>query len=237
MTTKTSKSILNRFSVAENEYFAEQCVITIVPFVAHPTFRFISGTFGPLEEGIECNVPLWLALILKKRGKCKILPPLWMSPSALQDAVEHERTQKSLGKLPFHYLEIATLLLQHAKDDLENSELISSLLQDVENIRMDRIRLGISSVAETVNKDEPVVSAALNNVSSIEVTAIRDFFANSMNTFLWLKPPEEAEEAGTGGVRTTGFGGGVGMGDDVTANASTAAGGSSNKKLRKFRNS
>ncbi|RYH06657.1 hypothetical protein EON65_42615, partial [archaeon] len=162
MTSKTSKSLLNRFSVAENEYFAEQVVITIVPFVAHPIFRFISGTFGPLEEGIECNVPLWLALILKKRGKCKVLPPTWMSPTALQEAVEHERTQKSLGKLPFHYLEIAILLLQHAKDDLDNSEMVSSLLQDVENIRMDRIRLGISSVAETVNKDEPVVSAALN---------------------------------------------------------------------------
>lgn len=37
------------------------------------------GDFGPFRPQIATQVPLWLAVALKKRGKCTIRAPEWMS--------------------------------------------------------------------------------------------------------------------------------------------------------------
>lgn len=39
----------------------------------------LQGDFGPFLPQIATTVPLWLAMALKKRGKCTIRPPEWMS--------------------------------------------------------------------------------------------------------------------------------------------------------------
>jgi len=41
------------------------------------------GDFGPFTPQIVTQVPLWLAIALKKRGKCSIRPPQWMSVGEL----------------------------------------------------------------------------------------------------------------------------------------------------------
>jgi hypothetical protein len=41
------------------------------------------GDYGPFFPQIAAQVPLWLAVALKKRGKCTIRPPLWMSVGEL----------------------------------------------------------------------------------------------------------------------------------------------------------
>ncbi|GMP29302.1 hypothetical protein CsSME_00004466 [Camellia sinensis var. sinensis] len=43
------------------------------------TLNLICGDFGPFHPQIATQVPLWLAVALKKRGKCTIRPPEWMS--------------------------------------------------------------------------------------------------------------------------------------------------------------
>ncbi len=206
--------------------------MTVVPSIDHPTFRFISGTFGPMQSGMPCELPLWLALDLRKRNKCSIKVPNWLSVAHLETCVAAERNQVVLGTLHYHYIEIAHLLLNHANEDINHAEHVSSLLQDLENIRMDRIRLGVGSTAETVNKDASILSTALNNVSAMEITMIRGFFLHSMNAFMWLKPPE-----GEDGITTTGTAAarsagnrmtGVNQDGDVVVPAS--------KKLRRFRN-
>ena len=37
------------------------------------------GDFGPFLPQLATKVPLWLAVALKKRGKCTIRSPEWMS--------------------------------------------------------------------------------------------------------------------------------------------------------------
>lgn len=39
----------------------------------------LQGDFGPFLPQIATHVPLWLAVALKKRGKCTIRLPEWMS--------------------------------------------------------------------------------------------------------------------------------------------------------------
>lgn len=39
----------------------------------------LQGAFGPFRPQIQATVPIWLAVLLKKRGKCSVQPPEWMS--------------------------------------------------------------------------------------------------------------------------------------------------------------
>lgn len=41
-------------------------------------FPFPQGDLGPFNPGLPVQVPVWLALNLKQRQKCRIVPPEWM---------------------------------------------------------------------------------------------------------------------------------------------------------------
>lgn len=42
-------------------------------------FSFLwQGDLGPFNPGLPVEVPLWLAINLKQRQKCRLLPPEWM---------------------------------------------------------------------------------------------------------------------------------------------------------------
>jgi GINS complex subunit 2 len=122
---------LNCTNSSENEFLAEQTLITIIPNVDQPKFAFISGTFGPLTGGFPAVVPLWLAITLRKRGKCTVQIPEWMTVAALEARVTTERTQGTLSDLPFHYMEIAQLLITHAKEDIVSPDRVAVVLQDI----------------------------------------------------------------------------------------------------------
>lgn len=59
-------------------------------------------------------MPLWLAITLKKRQKCKIQPPEVLQLERLQAFLrqEEDTTIDGFVHLPFHYLEVAFLLLE-----------------------------------------------------------------------------------------------------------------------------
>ncbi|MCD7464497.1 DNA replication protein psf2 [Datura stramonium] len=57
--------------------------------------NLISGDFGPFRPQIAAQVPLWLAVALKKRGKCTIRPPEWMSVEKLTQVLRMKETLKS----------------------------------------------------------------------------------------------------------------------------------------------
>lgn len=199
---------LNSINSAENEFLAEHTLITIIPGVDQPRFQFISGQFGPLTGGFPAIVPLWLAITLRKRGKCTIQIPDWMTVAALEQRVLTERTSQELTDLPYHYMEIAQLLLTNAKEDIVQPDKVSMLLQDIENIRMDRIKLGVMGVAESIYANRSVVSAHLSNASAMEVLTMKKFFLSSMDTFYKLCPSVEDlqhssdnNDSGTSGAR------------------------------------
>lgn len=192
--------VLNCIQADENEFIAKESLIGIVSNFDHPTFQFISGQFGPFVSQIPTTVPIWLAISLKQKGMCTIVAPQWMNIKELEKIANNERTQKLLGMLPFHYMEIAHLLLAYARDDIESPDQVAVLLQDIENIRMDRIKSGISSVAATVSKNQSVILANLNNSSAMEIYSIKRFFLSSMGTFNRLIPPETSADDGDSGT-------------------------------------
>jgi len=104
--------LLHDSSCSENEFLAEEYMISVVPFIAHPAFHFISGTFGPLQVDVEVKLPLWLAISLCQKKKCRIIIPDWLSVEFLQQKVIEERTSSSFQEMEFYYIEIALLLFE-----------------------------------------------------------------------------------------------------------------------------
>ena len=185
---------LGGLNCSENEFLAEEQLINITPEFDHAEFYFISGKYGPFTSNFDVDVPLWLAITLRKQGKCRIAIPEWMSVESLEACVHKERASKNLTELPFHYIEIAQLLLNNAREDIQSPDRVAVLVQDIENIRMDRVRLGVMNISETVSRGDAVLSVGLYNVAAMEIFTIKRFFLNSMNAFFWLNPPENAAQ-------------------------------------------
>ena len=63
---------------SEVEFLAEKETITIIPNFSHDIVYLIGGDVGPFNAGLPVDVPLWMAINLKQRQKCRVQPPDWM---------------------------------------------------------------------------------------------------------------------------------------------------------------
>ena len=112
-----SGMMLGSISAEENEYLAKEELVTIVSRIKSRKFLFMSGQFGPLEPGVSCDVPIWLALHLRKSNRCNIVIPEWLEAGNLELVLETKSMKESsFQTMPFHYIEIAQMLLTFARD-------------------------------------------------------------------------------------------------------------------------
>ncbi|KAH8501544.1 hypothetical protein H0E87_016367 [Populus deltoides] len=120
-----SDSNMSLFSPGEIEFMAEDELVEIVPNLRMDSLNFICGDYVPFHPQLAAQVPLWLAVALKKRGKCTIRPPQWMSIENLAQVLELERDSHAFQPLPFHYLEISRLLFDHAREDIPDMYMVN----------------------------------------------------------------------------------------------------------------
>ena len=81
----------SHFTSEELEFYAEDEHISIIPNFNSNVLHFLNGDFGPFHSNLGTDVPLWLALALKERRKCRIETPLWMSIDVLKATLSEER--------------------------------------------------------------------------------------------------------------------------------------------------
>ncbi|KAL9275050.1 DNA replication complex GINS protein PSF2-like protein [Drosera capensis] len=177
-----SNPLFSLFSPAEMEFLAEDELMEIVPNMRieslphqkkssrmEPPLRLISGDYGPFQPQIVTQVPMWLAVALKKRGKCTIRPPEWMSVECqakltncssciffnkmketqnLARILEAERdSPREFQQLPFHYVEISRLLFDHARDDIPDIYMVRSLIEDIRDVRFHKVENGLETIS------------------------------------------------------------------------------------------
>ena len=65
-----------------------------------------AGKCGKFVPNQELNVPLWLAVELRRRNQCQIKVPPWMTVTALRGTINSERNEKTFQPLPFRYIEV-----------------------------------------------------------------------------------------------------------------------------------
>ncbi|KAF4378436.1 hypothetical protein CsatB_026484 [Cannabis sativa] len=167
------------FSAEEIEFMGEDEMIDIVPNMRMEPLNLISGDYGPFFPQMVTQVPLWLAIALKKRGKCAIRPPSWMSIESLTQILESEReSQEAFQVLPFHYVEISRLLFDHARDDIPDIYMVRSLIEDIRDVRFHKVETSLESF-----EDARSSAVRIKNLSAMEVNIVRPFVGRALQAF------------------------------------------------------
>lgn len=188
-----------RMSTNQVEFMAENELILIRPnFEIKENKGYmncISGDFGPFNPLMNVSVPLWLALALKKMAKCRILQPAWLSVQFLSAKLSKEKEGDAFEQMPYHYMELASLVFQHAPDDMEDLVKIRTLMEDIQNVRQDKIRNGLQRIASDVQSGGTASAVKMNNVGALEINSVRDFMVESLDKFYQLSA-QNSEEFG-----------------------------------------
>ncbi|PIA58590.1 hypothetical protein AQUCO_00500494v1 [Aquilegia coerulea] len=176
---------LSVFSSEEVEFLAEDELVEIVPNMSMEPLNLICGDFGPFRPLIATEVPLWLAMALKKRGKCTIRPPPWMSVEKLTRVLEEERdSPREFQPLPFHYVEISKLLFDHAREDIPEVYMVRSLVEDIRDVRFHKVEIGLQKISSRTH------AVKLKNLSAMEVNIVRPFFVRALQAFYKHDSPQ-----------------------------------------------
>ncbi|TIA87244.1 hypothetical protein E3P99_03279 [Wallemia hederae] len=152
--------------IATSEYAVE-----IVPNFSMGQIRLLSGIWGPFRPPAKAKVPLWLALDLKRRKRCAVVPPEWLTVDHLQEKLKDETSDGQYADLPFRYLEISKAIIEVAGDDLDNAAVIRSLLMDIRQARQTKSREGVLKMNDT--------GMAMTGISQLEINELRPFFVQS----------------------------------------------------------
>lgn len=172
---------------SEVEFFAEDTLVTVVPRLAMPTLHLVAGDFGPFRPPEPATVPLWLAVTMKRVGWCSVRAPAWLAAEALEGKFEEENGEATLAPMPFHFQEVASLLLHHAPGDVAaDGDLprLRTALENLLNLRQNKLRRGLQQVRQRTE------IIKLNNIGAMEANATRPLLKGV------LEPMYELERRG-----------------------------------------
>ncbi|XP_066570179.1 DNA replication complex GINS protein PSF2 [Amia ocellicauda] len=167
----------------EVEFLAEKEMVTIIPNFSLDKIYLIGGDLGPFNPGLPVDVPVWLAVNLKQRQKCRIVPPDWMDVEKLEEIRDQERKEETFTPIPSaYYMELTKLLLNHASDNIPKADEIRILVKDIWDTRIAKLRLSADSF---VNQQE--AHAKLDNLTLMEINTVRTFLLESLNHMYKLR--------------------------------------------------
>ncbi|UPK97277.1 hypothetical protein LCI18_008212 [Fusarium solani-melongenae] len=200
---------------SEVAFLCEMELVTVVPRQRLESIDLLGGSTPTLRPPHRSNLPLWLAILLKKQRRANIVPPPWLHPDSLRDIINHEinidpkgwappppppvradgqgnarrlnpfgmddtvlsppflpscTSEAPPGALPYHWFEVAEMLLAHAQDDITSSSEVRSLLRDLQEVRAAKMR---SSTAQLESGVDGVMS--LRGVGAMELAESRGF--------------------------------------------------------------
>jgi GINS complex subunit 2 len=157
---------------------AEETLVDIQPTFRGPALRLLSGEFGPFIPNRLTRVPLWVAVSLRQTQRCRIAPPEWLDSDYLAEALRVENDRENDDKfsaLPFHYLEVAAIILECGEVDVPNAATVRSILYDLQLKRSSKLRRSLNSL------DAYVDGFDVSNLSAMEVNASRSLVCGSLN--------------------------------------------------------
>eukprot|EP00898_Chlorokybus_atmophyticus_P000641 jgi/Chlat1/1578/Chrsp123S01852 len=169
-------------SSSELEFLAEDTLVSV---------RLTAGaSLGPFRPGVPVSVPLWAAVALRRRAQCRLEVPDWLTAAALERSLDTERKAlREFVDLPFHWLEIGTLLMQHFAEEIPDVHRVRALMADLHAVRQSKIMEGLGRLTARRN------AVKLANLSAMEINLIRLFLVKSLRRFYMLDKPDEAEAA------------------------------------------
>ncbi|KAI0111497.1 GINS complex, PSF2 component [Daldinia grandis] len=74
----------------EVAFLCEMEMVTVVPRQRLESIPLLSGKTPALRPPHRAQLPLWLAILLKKQRRANIVAPPWLYPDSLKDIINHE---------------------------------------------------------------------------------------------------------------------------------------------------
>ncbi|KAI6245105.1 DNA replication complex GINS protein PSF2 [Erysiphe necator] len=207
-------------SPTEVAFLCEMEVITVVPRQRLESLDLLGGTIPSLRPPQRCDLPLWLALLLKRQKRANILTPPWLIHSSLELILQYETETSPLSfspppphpypisaqptatdyisppflpsstadapseYLPYHWLELGEILLETCSDDIPDSERVRSLLRDLREVRMTKMRNSIKDL-------ETGGISSLRGIGAMEVAESRAFIVGVVDGLRKLESSRE----------------------------------------------
>ncbi|KAF2898306.1 hypothetical protein ILUMI_07877 [Ignelater luminosus] len=167
----------------EVEFLAEKQLISIIPTFNSNVIHLISGDVGPFRASLPVRVPLWMAINLKQQRKCKIQPPDWMNIEQLEELKEEEKRSKTFVKMPSeHYMIEAKLLLNYATDDISRADEIRTIIKDIWDIRMSKIRSSVDTLVRNAG-----FYATVDHLTLMEINTMRPLLPHALDQVYRMK--------------------------------------------------
>ncbi|KAK3318181.1 GINS complex protein-domain-containing protein, partial [Apodospora peruviana] len=85
---------------AEVAFLAEMEMVTVVPRQRFESIDLLSGKTPALRPPHRAQLPLWLALLLKKQRRANIVPPSWLHPVSLSSIINRETKEDPVAFSP-----------------------------------------------------------------------------------------------------------------------------------------
>ena len=115
---------------AEIEFLAEKEKVKIVPNFTSDMLLLLQGDCGPFKAGLPLDVPLWVAVNLRQRQKCRILQPEWMDLEQLEESKEKEKEDALFTELPNEHIFVAAnMILDVATPDIGRADEIKTAIK------------------------------------------------------------------------------------------------------------
>lgn len=144
--------------------------IEVEPTAHIPQLDLIQGTYGPFTPLSVHKVPIYLALLLKQTGQCRIRLPYYYDLDILRDTVKREEESEEYQPIHPYFFEL-TGIVKHCYN-VEDRNVILKHINDIKHIRYSKTSIGVANIdSDAVN---------LNNITSWEFSEIRCFMLRTM---------------------------------------------------------
>eukprot|EP01064_Diplonema_japonicum_P030387 TRINITY_DN5168_c2_g1_i1.p1 TRINITY_DN5168_c2_g1~~TRINITY_DN5168_c2_g1_i1.p1 ORF type:complete len:272 (+),score=67.91 TRINITY_DN5168_c2_g1_i1:62-817(+) len=168
--------------VSKLEFMAQEDIVGVVPNFQMDESEFISGRYGPFSPGDPVDVPLWLAMLLRESGRCKIETPEWMTKENLENILQQEKDEPGFQPLPFHYFETMTLICKW-RSDVKHCTEVERLVIEIDHIRDEKIKRGIAGLkGNTYGYKMTSLTALEINTARAPITHLMDTMSQFAKT-------------------------------------------------------
>lgn len=174
---------------SEVEFLGEKQLVSIVPNFNFDVIHLISGSVGPFRAGLPCKVPIWLAVCLKQKQKCRIVSQEWMDIEVLNERKEEEKASKLFTAMPsYHYMDESQILLNVANDDITDADNVRIAVKDIWDIRMSKLRTSVDAFMKIEG-----VHARLDHLTAMEINNIRPLLPHALDQMLRIQSANTEE--------------------------------------------
>lgn len=184
-------SQLEALSYAELAFLAEDELVTIVPKQGLGALDFRGWKLDALRALRRSDVPLWLAVLLKRQDRCTLVYPHWLDVAYLKTMLDTEHVQPAFAALPYLWQPLSHIVTTEAGDDFQgNLDELNQLLQELREVRLTKVRQGVLNANDS--------HLRMDGLGAVELNCVRPVLARTMRTLQRVRDAP-GETPGVGG--------------------------------------